>query len=125
MQKNPIVFWELATQDMEKSVAFFRKVFEWQVDFNEKLGFYFIPHTTPENESIEGAIFTLRKAKLPFMALYIQVEDIQEKAKLIEENGGLILEAPFKIPSGSKICLFNDPSGVTFAMIEPRIQGEQ
>ncbi len=40
MKNNPVVFWELASHDMEKSTQFFRKVFNWQIDFNEKLGFY-------------------------------------------------------------------------------------
>jgi len=36
----------------------------------------------------------------------------------LEEQGGYIVEPPFEIASGSKICLFNEPSGVTLAMIE-------
>jgi predicted enzyme related to lactoylglutathione lyase len=48
------------------------------------------------------------------------VEDIDKKAKLIEHLGGYILEAPFEIPGGSRICLFNEPSGVTLAMLEKK-----
>ena len=120
MQKNPVVFWELATHDMEKTTAFFMVVFDWKIEFNDRLGFYIIPETTPANESIDGAIFTLKRAKLPFLTVYIQVDDIDAKAALIEEQGGNIIEAPFETPNGSKICLFNEPSGVTFAMLEPK-----
>ncbi len=120
MQKNPVVFWELASNDMEKSVRFFREVFEWQIEFDEGLGFFIIPDTTPPDLSLEGGIFTLRRAKLPFVSLYLRVEDIIEKARLVEEKGGLVIEAPHEIPGGSWICLFNDPSGVTFAMIQPK-----
>ena len=123
MQKNPVVFWELASHDMEKSVAFFRDVFEWKIEFNDRLGFYIIPESSPANESIEGAIFTLKRAKLPFVALYIQVDDIEEKAKLIDAKGGLVIDPPSETPGGSKICLFNDPSGVTFAMLQPKSKG--
>lgn len=122
MQKNPVVFWELATHDMEKTTAFFMVVFDWKIEFNQRLGFYIIPETTPAHESIEGAIFTLKRAKLPFLTIYIQVDDIDAKAALIEEQGGYIIESPFEIPGGSKICLFNEPSGVTFAMVEPKPQ---
>ena len=120
MQKNPVVFWELATHDMEKTTAFFMVVFDWKIEFNDRLGFYNIPETTPANESIDGAIFTLKRAKLPFLTVYIQVDDIDAKAALIEEQGGNIIEAPFETPNGPKICLFNEPSGVTFAMLEPK-----
>jgi predicted enzyme related to lactoylglutathione lyase len=120
MQTNPVVFWELASNDMEKSVTFFREVFDWQIDFNERLGFYLIPETTPKQESLEGAIFTLKRAKLPFLTIYIQVEDIDAKAALVEEKGGFIVEAPFDISPRSRICLFNEPSGVTFAMVQSK-----
>jgi len=118
LTKNPVAFWELATHDQEKSVKFFREVFEWQVEFDERLGFYGVT-TAPLQEGVWGGIFTLKKAKLPFVALYIHVEDIEEKAIQIEAHGGFIVEAPKEIPGGSKICLFNEPSGVTFAMIQP------
>ena len=120
MQQNPIVFWELASHDMEKSVQFFRDVFDWQIDFDSRLGFYIIPESTPTGKTLEGGVFTLKRAKLPFLTLYIQVDDIEDKARLLEEKGGFITEAPHEIPGGSKICLFNEPSGVTFAMIQPK-----
>jgi len=123
MQLNPVVFWELASYDMEKSVQFFRDVFDWRIDFNDRLGFYIIPESTPQGESMEGGVFTLKKAKLPFLTLYIQVDDMDNKARWIEEKGGFITEGPREIPGGSKICLFNEPSGVTFAMIQPKPAG--
>ena len=119
MQKNPVVLWELASHDMEKSVKFFREVFDWQIEFNDDLGFYIIPQSSPA-EHMDGAVFTLRQAKLPFLTIYIQVEDIDAKAELVEEKGGLIVEPPHDISPRSRICLFNDPSGVTFAMIQSR-----
>ena len=118
MQKNPVVFWELASHDMEKTVEFFREVFEWKIEFNDRLGFYIIPEITSLENAIDGAVFTLKRAKLPFQTIYIKVNDIEAKAKLIPKKGGFILDEPSEIPDGSKICLFNEPSGVTFAMLE-------
>ena len=120
MQKNPVVFWELATHDMERTIEFFREVFEWKIEFNDRLGFYIIPETTPPNEALDGGVFTLKRAKLPFLTVFIQVENIEEKAKLIQEKGGFIVDQPSDIPGGSKICLFNEPSGVTFAMLQSK-----
>jgi hypothetical protein len=116
MSANPIVWWELASHDAEKSVQFFREVFGWQLDFDEKAGF-FKTHDNPPTVS-GGGIFTLRRAKLPFVALYISVEDIQGMAKKVQEHGGFIVDPPFEVGGGTWICLFNEPSGVTFAMIE-------
>jgi predicted enzyme related to lactoylglutathione lyase len=123
MPSHPIIFWELATQDQEKSADFFRKVFDWEVEMDERLGFYIVK-TGPVPEDMDGGIFTLKKAKLPFLTIYIRVDDIEDRAKLIDEAGGLITEEPHDIGGGTKICLFNDPSGVTFAMIQPRKKTE-
>ena len=118
MQKNPVVFWELASHDMEKTVEFFREVFDWKIEFSDRLGFYIIPEITSLENAIDGAVFTLKRAKLPFQTIYIKVNDIEAKAKLIPKKGGFIIDEPSEIPDGSKICLFNEPSGVTFAMLE-------
>jgi len=49
---------------------------------------------------------------------YDKVDDLDTKVKLIEENGGFIVDPPLDLPGGSRICLFNEPSGVTLAMIQ-------
>jgi predicted enzyme related to lactoylglutathione lyase len=118
MVKNPVVFWELATHDQEKTVKFFREVFEWEINFNERLGFYIVPDTFSP-EPMEGGIFTLKRARLPFVALYIQVEHIEEMEKKVIAAGGWIVDPVKDIGGGTKLCLFNEPSGVIFAMIEP------
>ena len=119
MPKNPVIFWELASHDMEKSADFFRKVFEWDVKFDNDLGFYHVPPFEQAKSASAGYIFTLKQAKLPFVSIYIQVEDIDAMAKKVVENGGSIVEPPNAIAPTYRICLFNEPSGVTFAMIEP------
>jgi predicted enzyme related to lactoylglutathione lyase len=120
MSTNPVCWWELASHDAKRTVDFLKKVFDWNLTFDEKLGFYLMPTSKSERQAFGGGgVFTLRKAKLPFMALYIRVDDIEDKARLIEASGGFIVEGPFEIQSGAQLCLFNEPSGVTFAMIQP------
>ena len=116
MSVDPIIWWELAMHNKEKSVGFFERIFGWEFQLDEESGFYKLRNG---NFTLRGgSIFTLRRAKLPFLALYIQVEDIQEKAKLIQECGGFIVDPPAELAPNQWICLFNEPSGVTFAMIQ-------
>ncbi len=119
MTGDPIVCWELASHDEAKSAEFFRKVFDWEVPFDEKLGFYRVKSPGTPTCS-RGLIFTLRQAKLPFLTLYIGVKDIDAKRRLVAEHGGFIVIEPFAIGDGERICLFNEPSGVTFAMIQEK-----
>jgi predicted enzyme related to lactoylglutathione lyase len=117
VETNPVVWWELASHDAERSVAFFREVFGWAIEFDAKAGFFRIP-APKKSGGIGGGIFRLRKARLPFLTLYIQVGDIDKKAAQIAEAGGMVVEPPFDIGGGCRICLFNEPSGVTFAIIQ-------
>ena len=123
MSSNPVVMWELGSHDQEKSVEFLRRLFDWEINFDESLGFYLIPAEPEVREELYGgAVFTLGKARLPFLTIYVRVDDISTKTSLVRELGGYIIEEPHEVPGGSKICLFNEPSGVTLAMIEPAAQ---
>lgn len=121
--ENTVVFWELACHDAETSVKFFEEIFDWKIEMIPNTIIHGVKSSSGD-QGINGGIFTLQKAKLPFLTVFILVDDINEKAQLIEENGGLIIEPPSQIGSGSWICLFNDPSGVTFAMLQPASTGE-
>jgi len=59
----------------------------------------------------------LIKAEIP-SHIAIGVEDIHAMAKKVTEHGGFIVDPPFDTGGGEWICLFNEPSGVTFAMIQ-------
>lgn len=119
MPGNAIVCWELASHDQDKSAAFFRDVFGWDVPFDPEIGFYRV-HAPAGRDPAQGLIFTLRKAKLPFLTLYISVDDLDAMRDRVEAHGGFVVIEPTDIGGGERICLFNEPSGVTFAMVEER-----
>ena len=87
MSINPIVYWELASSNSEKSVEFFKKVFGWQFDYDKVTTIYESAIPKAENKFTGGGVFTLRRAKIPFLTLYIEVVDIDKKAKEIEALG--------------------------------------
>jgi len=122
VQNNPVVFWELASHDAEKTVAFLQELFGWDITLDEPSGIFDIPADRggPGQPApfAGGGVFTLRKARLPFLTIYIRVNNIEAMAKRVEELGGLIVIPPEEFVPGSRICLFNEPSGVTLAMYE-------
>ncbi len=117
--ENPVVFWELGSHDAQRSITFLESVFDWEFNAPEGSALY-VARTANDDGGINGGVFTLQQAKLPFLTIYIMVDDIEGKAKLIKKGGGKIIEPPHEIASGSWICLFNDPSGATFAMLQQK-----
>jgi len=125
MSNNPICYWELASHDAEKSVEFFEKVFGWKFEYDERTTIHEIVAEPEMLQMAGGGIFTLKKAKLPFLTLYIRVENIEAMAKKVEEAGGFIVIEPFDVVGGLWICLFNEPSGTTWAMLERKGEREK
>jgi predicted enzyme related to lactoylglutathione lyase len=64
MAEDPVVWWELASHDAAKAVAFFRQVFGWALEFDERAGFYVVP-TGPQDQRAfgGGGIFTFPGAE--------------------------------------------------------------
>ena len=54
MQPNPIVWWELASSDARKSAEFFEKALDWQIEYDENLGFFRIPVSDADSEFSES-----------------------------------------------------------------------
>jgi hypothetical protein len=121
MHQNPICYWELASSDAEKSTRFFHDVFGWDFEYDAHSTIHELPAREEQKAFAGGGIFTLRMARVPFLTIYIKVDDIEEKAKKIEQCGGEITISPRVVtPGGPMICLFNEPAGVTFAMIQAK-----
>ena len=69
MAGDPIVWWELATHDAEKSVAFFEKVFGWDLPFNEQARFHLTRADSPPGQRAVGGDSMLTNLPLPRMRL--------------------------------------------------------
>jgi len=116
MDNNPVVFWELASHDEKRSAEFFRDVFGWNILRDEQNGFYRVQPPAGAHPE-RGIIFTLRRAKLPFVAVYVLVKDVRAMRDRVVECGGHIVLEPEEPVPGSWVCLLNEPSGVTFSMV--------
>lgn len=123
MHPHPVVYWEIASHDAEKTVEFLNRAFDWQFEYDAQTTIHELPAGEAAAKFAGGGVFTLRRAKLPFLTLYIEVTDIDARARRIEELGGHLVEPPFDVSESVRICLFNEPSGVTLAMLERRRPG--
>lgn len=123
MVTNPVCFWELASHDARRSVAFLSALFGWEFVYDAATTIYELAAEPGPEPGLPGGVFSLRQARLPFLTIYVRVDDIESMARRVEEEGGLIVVPPVALGSGSRICLFNEPAGVTLAMVQPFRRG--
>jgi predicted enzyme related to lactoylglutathione lyase len=118
MNKNPVSFWQAFSNDKETSMNFFKVVFGWDFNYNEETGIYHISAEDFPGFFQGGFISKNDVDDLPFLTVYIRVDDVDRKVKLVVENGGEIIKPPFTLANGNRICIFKDPTGVIFGMIQ-------
>lgn len=107
LQGNPVVHFEVGCRDLEKTSSFYTGLFGWtpmSVPMATLL-------TTNSSEGIQGHITALGHEPHQYVTFYIQVEDIVDSLKRIEQAGGKKLVGPVPLPPNRQFAWFSDPEG--------------
>jgi predicted enzyme related to lactoylglutathione lyase len=56
----------------------------------------------------------------PHWAVYVQVDNVDARARRAQELGGTICIAPFDIPNVGRACVVLDPEGASFYLFTPK-----
>nr|ADC36059.1 glyoxalase/bleomycin resistance protein/dioxygenase [uncultured bacterium 213] len=114
---------ELVTTDQKGAVAFYREVFDWDVD-DRPIG--------------EGATYSMFKTKgesvgaaygmdeqmrgrgvPPHWGSYVSVVSADEAAKRAKELGATVLMEPFDVMDAGRMAVLRDPTGAVFSVWQP------
>jgi predicted enzyme related to lactoylglutathione lyase len=115
-----ICYLELPARDVERSAAFYREVFGWQMRRRGD-GATAFDDTTGE---VSGAFVTSRSAApAPGLLVYVMVEDAVATCRAIESHGGVIVQpigadapeitARFADPGGNVLGIYQEPRGAS------------
>lgn len=106
---NPVVHWELWSEDPARAAEFYRNVFDWKIEEIPQINYRMVD--TGAGAGINGGIFQPDKSG-PWpgkLAFYIDVDDLDAYAKKIEAAGGKILVSKQEVPGMGAFTLFADP----------------
>jgi predicted enzyme related to lactoylglutathione lyase len=115
---------ELATTDQTSGVAFYRKLFGWDVN----------DQTTGPGETYSmfqlrgrevGAAYTMRPEERqhgtpPHWKAYVTVTSADDAAKRTQELGGKVLAPPFDVMDSGRMAILQDPTGAVFQVWQPK-----
>lgn len=107
-----INYVEFPAKDIEKTKAFFTKVFGWSfVNYGPD-------YTTFENEGLDGGFFksdlTVSTENGSALIVFYS-KDLEETLSKIETAGGSIIKPIFSFPGGRRFH-FTDPNGNEYAV---------
>jgi len=126
---NPVVHFEMASEDAHRMAEFYSKAFGWQTQMlGEDMGNYTLVTTgetdnngMPKNLGTINGGFYPKKQDDPAQHpnIVIAVEDINESMKNIIDLGGRILGEPVDIPGYGTSVSFYDTEGNRVSVIQP------
>ncbi len=118
-KSNPVVYFEIPVNDMDRAIAFYKAVFQFdfdkeRIDNNEMALFPFEDNSS----GISGALAKgeIYKPTTEGVLIYFKTDNIDETLKLATQHGGQILYpktdngiglvAEFQDPEGNRVALY-------------------
>lgn len=108
---NPVVHFEIRSQDPAALHEYYTKLFDWHVQHHEAID-YRVVSTKGDGDSvgINGGIGASGGAPNT-VTFYVQVDDIKERLKKAIELGGTEIVPVTTIPGSVTFAMFADPQG--------------
>lgn len=106
---QPVVHFEIAGKDGNKTREFYGKLFGWQYQMMEEMDYGMVQ---PAGEgSIGGGVTGAMGGAPPYITFYVQVDDLAKYLKSAEAMGAKTVVPPTPIPNVGSMAMFADPDG--------------
>lgn len=115
---QPVMNWQIISKNPEKLTAFYAKLFDWECQTDNALGFRMID--TKANRGIHGGIWPAPPNAPSFVQLFVEVENVPESVKEATTLGGKVIVPPQKLPDGDEMAILHDPEGISFGVFKPK-----
>ena len=116
---NPIVHWELNTDDAKKAQEFYGKLFDWHVDTSNPMDYGMVD--THTEHGINGGIHHSADAPKG-VTIYVEVEELQAYLDKAVSLGGKVVMPVTVIPNMVTMAQFADPQGNVVGLVKSEPQ---
>ena len=110
---HPVIRWQLIAPDPEASASFFKKLFGWQTNRDNALGYR---EVTAGEGGIHGGIWPAPEGVKPFVQLYVQVDDVEACLARATSFGATVIVPKTTLPDGNVMAVLLDPQGLPVAI---------
>ena len=109
--QNPVVHFEIRSQDPAALREFYSHLFDWQIEVHEAID-YGVVMTKAEEDTvgINGGIAGA-DGGANLVTFYVQVDDIDARLQQAVELGATVIVPVTTIPGAVTFALFADPQG--------------
>jgi predicted enzyme related to lactoylglutathione lyase len=107
---NPVVHWEMWSEDPDRAAKFYEKAFGWSIRSIPEMN-YHLAEAGGEG-GIGGGIMKPQAGPWPAkLTLYIDVDDLDAALQKVVDAGGEVVVEQMDVPGVGSLSLFEDPDG--------------
>ena len=116
---NPVVHFEIMTQNEERLRDFYSKAFGWTIKppVPGSAGVRYLL-VEREGEGIGGGIGSTPDGYQGHVTFYVGVTNLEQALADVEKLGGSTMLAPEQVPNGPRIALFRDPENHVIGLVQ-------
>jgi uncharacterized protein len=105
---------DIGTTDLSSEVAFYSELFGWTAqDMGEEAGHYTI---VSKNGKQVAAVGPAQDPGPPRWTVYVNVDDVDAVAKIVEAAGGAVIAPPMDVMTAGRMAIFQDTTGAFIAV---------
>jgi hypothetical protein len=116
VKKNSPIWHDLLTPNLERSMTFYKNMFNWSYELHNSKGFKYA--IVKNNNNIIGGMIEANslKSSVWVSSLLVSPEFMKQKIVAIKNNKGELMIDPIKIPGYGKQLIFKGPQNETFSL---------
>jgi len=112
---SPVIHWEIGAVDAGSLRTFYQKLFDWQITPSGPE--YFL--VSGVEGGIGGGILQVSEQVPPYLAFYVQVEELESALRHAAGLGASELVPPATVPGVGRFAMITDPEGHAIGLLEP------
>ena len=113
---NPFDYMQLVSNDPEKAKAFYRGLFDWQVE-DARIAGDMVQTIIRQPQGPWGGIMGAANKDVQSMwHIYVQVTDIDSALLRVMQLGGRVVVPKTPVPNTGYIAFIQDPTGATLGL---------
>ena len=110
---HAVIRWQVISPDPELSSSFFTKLFGWQENRDNALGYR---EVRAGDGGIHGGIWPAPPGVKPFVQLFVQVDDVEACVAKATALGAQVIVPKTALPDGNTMAVMLDPQGLPIAI---------
>lgn len=113
-----VIHFEIPSKEPEKSVEFYKNVFDWIITKWDAPVDYWLTDTKDIHEhGINGAIFRPEKGEMSVINT-IGVDNLEKYMERVKANGGQLLTLKMTVPGVGYMAYCKDNQGIQFGLMQ-------